>query len=87
LLARSKVFGCDAKAHILEQKRMNLDPKIHKCIFLGYREEVKDFELYDYISKDVFLCRVFKLKKKCVLLLLYSFDNSPTNGVSNIFLV
>jgi len=31
-----KVFGCIAYVHVLDKKRSKLDPKVEKCIFIGY---------------------------------------------------
>lgn len=41
-----RVFGCDAYAHVADEKRTKLDPK-KKCIFLGYVEGTKCYCLYD----------------------------------------
>ena len=30
------VFGCEAYAHVPKELRKKLDPKSHKCIFIGY---------------------------------------------------
>jgi hypothetical protein len=31
-----RVFGYIAYVHVLEEKRSKLDPKVEKCIFIGY---------------------------------------------------
>ncbi len=31
-----KVFSCIAYMHVLDEKRSKLDPKVDKCIFIGY---------------------------------------------------
>ncbi len=31
-----KVFGCIAYVHVPDEKRSKLDPKVEKCIFIGY---------------------------------------------------
>ncbi|MCO5568402.1 hypothetical protein L7F22_022101 [Adiantum nelumboides] len=31
-----RVFGCEAFSHIPKDLRKKLDPKSHKCIFIGY---------------------------------------------------
>ncbi|MCO5570077.1 hypothetical protein L7F22_023791 [Adiantum nelumboides] len=33
---RLRVFGCEALSHIPKDLRKKLDPKSHKCIFIGY---------------------------------------------------
>jgi hypothetical protein len=30
------VFGCIAYVHVPDEKRSKLDPKVDKCIFIGY---------------------------------------------------
>ena len=42
-----KVFVCIAWAHIPNEKRKKLEPKSHKCLFMGYSEESKAYRLYD----------------------------------------
>jgi hypothetical protein len=39
------VFGSIAWAHIPDEKRKALQPKIEKCIFVGYSEDVKVYRL------------------------------------------
>ena len=31
-----RVFGCEAFAHVPKELRKKLDPKSHKCVFIGY---------------------------------------------------
>ncbi len=31
-----RVFGCIAYVHVPDEKRSKLDPKVEKCIFIGY---------------------------------------------------
>jgi hypothetical protein len=40
-----KVFGCDKFLHIPKEKRSKLDKKEIKCIFIGYKEGMKGFNL------------------------------------------
>ena len=40
-----RVFGCEAWAHIHDEKRNALQPKSEKCIFVGYSEDVKGYRL------------------------------------------
>ena len=42
LVAHLKVFGCDAFVHVPEEKRSTLDKKAVKCVFIGYKEGMKD---------------------------------------------
>ena len=39
------VFGCEAWAHIPDEKRKALQPKNEKCIFVGYSEDAKGYIL------------------------------------------
>ena len=41
-----RVFGLVAYSHIPKDKRMKLDSKVKKCIFLGYCENGKGYRLY-----------------------------------------
>jgi hypothetical protein len=45
-----KVFGCRAYTHILKLLQTKLDPKSHKCFFLGYCDEKNAYHLWDYIA-------------------------------------
>ena len=36
-----RVFGCECYSHIPKQLRSKLDPKSHKCIFIGYGHDGK----------------------------------------------
>jgi len=36
------VFGCIAYVHVPDEKRLKLDPKAEKCIFIGYSPNKKD---------------------------------------------
>ena len=38
-----KIFGCPAYAHV---DNGNLEPKLVKCIFLGYKSGVKGYKLW-----------------------------------------
>jgi hypothetical protein len=40
-----KVFRCDAFVHVPKEKRSKLDKKAVKCIFIGYKEEMKGYKL------------------------------------------
>ncbi len=36
-----RVFGCITYVHVPDEKRSKLDPKVHKCIFIGYFLKIK----------------------------------------------
>lgn len=48
-----KVFGCTAHVHIPTEKRVKLDNKSFKCVFLGVSEESKAYRLFDPETKRV----------------------------------
>ena len=41
-----RVFGCIAYAHVPNENRKKLDNKGEICIFVGYSEKSKAYELY-----------------------------------------
>ena len=46
-----KFFGCDAYVHVPKEKRSKLDNKAEKCIFIGYKDGMKGYKLWDPITK------------------------------------
>ena len=55
-----RVFGCEAWAHILDEKWKALQPKSEKCIFVGYYEDVKGYRLLKPHSHDIIIRRDVK---------------------------
>ena len=49
-----RVFGCIVYAHVDNGK---LDPRAVKCIFLGYKSDVKDFKLWNPEIQKVVISR------------------------------
>ena len=41
------VFGCDAYAHVPKQKRTKLDNKSERFIFIGYKDGLKGYKLWN----------------------------------------
>jgi hypothetical protein len=41
------MFGCIAYVHVLDEKRSKLDPKVKKCIFIGYSLEQKGYRCFN----------------------------------------
>ena len=54
-LSHLKVFGCDSYVHVPKEKRTKLDSKSEKCIFIGYKDGLKGYKLWNpVIKKDVY---------------------------------
>jgi hypothetical protein len=53
------MFGCIAYVHVSDEKRSKLDPKVEKCIFIGYSSEQKGNRCFNpstqklQVSRDV----------------------------------
>jgi hypothetical protein len=48
-----KVFGCDSFVHVPKKKRNKLDTKQFKCIFNGYKEGMKGYNLSDPVLRKI----------------------------------
>jgi len=54
-----KVFGCITYVHVPEENRSKLDPKVEKCIFIGYFLKQKGYRCFNpstrklQVSRDV----------------------------------
>ena len=46
-----KVFNCDAYVHVPKEKRSKLDNKAEECIYIGYKNDMKDYKLWNRITK------------------------------------
>ena len=55
ILLHLKVFRSIAYVHILNEKRQNLDPKLEKCILLGYSSEQKGYSRQQAKNSDTHL--------------------------------
>jgi hypothetical protein len=64
------VFGFDAYVHVPKENRSKLDKKAEKCIFIGYKDGVKGYKLWNpetkkiVYSRDVVLREVKDVSKK-----------------------
>ena len=47
------VFGCDAYVHVPKEKRKKLDRKFEKCIFIGYKDGLKGYKLWNPVTRKV----------------------------------
>jgi hypothetical protein len=46
-LTHLKVFGCDAYVHVPKENMSKLDKKVEKCIFIGYKDGLKGYKLWN----------------------------------------
>ncbi|KAA0062709.1 copia-type polyprotein [Cucumis melo var. makuwa] len=56
-IAHLRVFGCIAYAQIPDKKRSKLDDKSEKHVFVGYDESLKDYKLYNPVTKKTMINR------------------------------
>ena len=52
-IAHLKVFGCDAFMHVPKEKRRKLDNKSEKCIFVGYKDGIKGYKLWNHVTRKI----------------------------------
>eukprot|EP00253_Pinus_taeda_P022501 PITA_22501 len=52
-LSHLRVFVCDAYVHVPKEKRTKLDTKSEKCIFIGYRDGLKGYKLWNSVTRKV----------------------------------
>jgi hypothetical protein len=69
-LQHIRVFGCDSYVHVPKENRSKLDKKVEKCIFIGYKDGVKGYNLWNpdtkknFYSRDVFFREVKDISKR-----------------------
>ena len=56
-LTHLKVFGCDAYVHVPKENMSKLDKKAEKCIFIGYKDGLKGYKLWNPETKKVVYSR------------------------------
>ena len=56
-LSHVRVFGCNTYVHVPKEKRGKLDSKSEKNIFVGYKEGVKGYKLWNPESKTIVYSR------------------------------
>ena len=52
-LSHLRVFGCDAYVHVPKKKRTKLDNKSERCIFIGYKDGLKGYKLWNPETRKV----------------------------------
>jgi hypothetical protein len=50
-ISHLKVFSCDEFIHVPKEKRSKMDKKEVKCIFIGYKEGMKGYKLWNSASR------------------------------------
>jgi len=48
-----RVFGCDAYVHVPKEKRTKFDSKSKKFIFIGYKDGLKGYKLWNPETRKV----------------------------------
>ena len=61
-IAHLKVFVCDAFMHVPKEKMRKLDNKEKKCIFVGYKDGIKCYKLWNLVTRKIVYSRdvIFK---------------------------
>ena len=49
-----KFFGCDAYVHLTKEKRIKLDNKAKKGIFIVYKYGMKGYKIWNHVTKKTF---------------------------------
>jgi hypothetical protein len=67
-LTHLKFFGCDAYVHVPKENMSKLDKKAEKCIFIGYKDGLKGYKIWNPETKKVVYSRdvVFREMKDVV---------------------
>jgi hypothetical protein len=56
-LTHLKVFGCEAYVHVTKENKSKIDKKVEKCIFIGYKDGLKGYNLWNLETKKVMYSR------------------------------
>jgi hypothetical protein len=56
-LTHLKVFGCDAYVHVPKENMSKIDKKDEKCIFIGYKDGLKGYKLWNPETNKVVYSR------------------------------
>jgi hypothetical protein len=46
-LTQLRVFGCEAYVHIPKENKSKLNKKVEKCIFIGYKDGMKGYNIWN----------------------------------------
>jgi hypothetical protein len=77
-LTHLKVFGCEAYVHVPKENMSKLDKKVEKCIFIGCKDGIKGYKLWNPETKKVVYSRdvVFREMKDVVKRKSYQVRNN-----------
>jgi hypothetical protein len=56
-LEHLRVFGCDAYVHVPKENRSKMDNQAEKCIFIGYKDGMKGYKLWNLETKKIVYSR------------------------------
>jgi hypothetical protein len=56
-LTHLRVFGCEAYVHVPKENMSKLDKKAKQCIFIGYKDSLKGYKLWNPEAKKVVYSR------------------------------
>jgi hypothetical protein len=56
-LTHLKVFDCDAYVHVPKENSSKMDKKAEKCIFIGYKDGLKGYKLWNPKTNKVVYSR------------------------------
>jgi len=67
-LSPLKVFGCAAYVHVPKEKQTKLDSKYEKWIFIGYKDGLNHYKLWNLVTRKVVCIRdvVFREVKEVI---------------------
>ena len=77
-LSHVRIFVSIAFVHIPDEKRQKLDPKLRKCILVGYSLEQKGYKCFNPSTRKVGVIRDIMFDKSASW---YTVDSAPTNPI------
>ena len=48
-----RILKCDAFMHVPKEKMRKLDNKVGKCIFVGYKDGIKGYKLWNPVTRKI----------------------------------
>ena len=52
-IAHLIIFGCDAFMHVPKEKMNKMDNKEEKCIFVGHKDGIKGYKLWNLVTRNL----------------------------------